>query len=85
MPDDVLSIPSAAPEQGCGFMGCGHPDCADVCNPSRFTPGGPEPRRILMTEPYDGHPATEECPGCPHKPSRLSPATTTEGGSDGHA
>lgn len=35
------SLSPAAPEQGCGFMGCGHPDCADVCNPSRFTPAPP--------------------------------------------
>lgn len=28
-------------------------------------------KRVLMTEPHDGHPDTEECPGCPH-PERRS-------------
>lgn len=26
-------------------------------------------RRHLITEPYDGHPDTETCPDCPHKPA----------------
>lgn len=28
----------------------------------------PPEKRRLITEPHDGHPDTEECPGCPHSP-----------------
>jgi hypothetical protein len=28
---------------------------------------GHEGQRVLMTEPHDGHPDTETCPGCPHE------------------
>lgn len=30
------------------------------------------PKRILMTEPHDGHPDTEVCPGCPHDAAAMT-------------
>lgn len=38
---------------------------------ARATQAGGEdetPRRVLMTEPYDGHEPEATCPGCPHEP-----------------
>ena len=38
------------------------------------------PRRVLMTEPHDGHGPAVTCPGCPHE--QTTPRTVEEAASE---